>query len=163
MTRRAEPGGLVVRVATVDDLDHVVRIERESFGDPWSRSSFQDLLDLRRVWFAVAERGDPPVLVGYAILLAGLGEADLLNLAIDPAARGAGLGSRLLDATLAEAAARGIGEVFLEVRDSNVAARALYESRGFREVGRRKKYYRHPREDGLILRWTAAGAADAAG
>jgi ribosomal-protein-alanine N-acetyltransferase len=60
----------------------------------------------------------------------------------------------LLDAALAEARARGADEIFLEVRNSNAPARALYGSRGFKEVGRRPNYYRRPVEDAIVLRRT---------
>ena len=58
----------------------------------------------------------------------------------------------MLDAALIEMSARGVRTAFLEVRESNSAARALYNSRGFIEIGRRSKYYRRPVEDALVLR-----------
>jgi ribosomal-protein-alanine N-acetyltransferase len=64
------------------------------------------------------------------------------------------VGGRLLDDALAAADASAISAVYLEVRTSNQAARALYESRGFRMVGRRRSYYQQPTEDALVLRRT---------
>jgi len=58
----------------------------------------------------------------------------------------------MLDAVLIELGHRGVRAAFLEVRESNTAARALYGSRGFREIGRRKNYYRRPVEDALVMR-----------
>jgi ribosomal-protein-alanine N-acetyltransferase len=81
-----------------------------------------------------------------------LEEAEVLNIAVDPARRGASLGGRLLDAGISEARSRGAHEIFLEVRESNVAALDLYRSRGFEAIARRKKYYRTPVEDALVLR-----------
>jgi ribosomal-protein-alanine N-acetyltransferase len=66
--------------------------------------------------------------------------------------RGQGVGGRLLDATIGELERRGATSTFLEVRESNAAARALYASRGFDSVGRRRNYYRRPVEDALVLR-----------
>jgi ribosomal-protein-alanine N-acetyltransferase len=66
----------------------------------------------------------------------------------------------MLDAVLIEMARRGVANAYLEVRESNKAARRLYESRGFREIGRRERYYRRPVEDALVLRRTLERAVD---
>jgi len=79
-------------------------------------------------------------------------EAEIANLAVSDEARRAGIGARLLDFAVAAADHRQCRVVFLEVRESNVAARALYASRGFQVAGRRSKYYRKPVEDALVLR-----------
>lgn len=143
--------GLVLRSATTDDIDAIVAIERSAFSDPWSPRSFRGLLDSPNVVFEVAETPAHPV-VGFAIVyLAGF-EGDLANLATVAAVRRQGVGRRLLRHTLALARERGGRVIFLEVRESNTAARALYESEGFVEVGRRAKYYARPVEDALILR-----------
>ena len=69
-----------------------------------------------------------------------------------PAARRRGIGGFLLDAMIAELRTEGVLILYLEVRESNEAARSLYESRGFVAVGRRPGYYRHPVEDALVLK-----------
>jgi [ribosomal protein S18]-alanine N-acetyltransferase len=81
-------------------------------------------------------------------------EGELANLAVAPDLRGQGIAGALLDAMLSDASRRGITQVYLEVRESNTAARHLYAARGFGEIGRRKSYYRSPTEDALILRRT---------
>jgi ribosomal-protein-alanine N-acetyltransferase len=81
-------------------------------------------------------------------------EGELANLAVAASDRGQGVGAALLDAMLDDASARGTLQVYLEVRESNAAARRLYASKGFEEIGRRKQYYRSPTEDALILRRT---------
>jgi [ribosomal protein S18]-alanine N-acetyltransferase len=142
----------VLEAAKASDLPAVVALERASYADPWSPTSFASLPDNPRVFFAVGrEAGGGPV-VGYAIAWHVLEEGELANLAVAKSARRKGLGLALLDAVLADAERRGTSDVFLEVRESNAAARALYSGRGFIEVGRRKKYYRTPVEDALILR-----------
>jgi ribosomal-protein-alanine N-acetyltransferase len=92
--------------------------------------------------------------VGYILVWFAADEAELANIAVAPAMRGQGVAAALLDEALASAGHRGTARMFLEVRDSNVRARELYESRGFEEVGRRRRYYRRPVEDALILRRT---------
>jgi ribosomal-protein-alanine N-acetyltransferase len=149
----------------VEDLDDVVRIEADSFTTPWSRETFERLLDEDRVVVLVAvpaaeaaprigvvdERTHRPQVLGYAVLWWVVDQGELANLAVDPACRGRGLGAALLDRALGRAGSAGVTEVFLEVRRSNEAARALYESRGFRTVGFRRGYYSRPREDARIM------------
>ena len=155
---------IVLRPAEADDLDAIVAIERASFSDPWPRGAFLSLIrrDDVHVVVAVPEAtpapGAPAVL-GYAIAWFIVGEGEVGNVAVHPDARGRGIGARLLDAALAEAGRREAEVVFLEVRESNDAARRLYASRGFVEVGRRKRYYRRPVEDALVLRWDGGSPA----
>jgi len=78
-------------------------------------------------------------------------EAEILNLAVDSGRRRRGMGSRLIEDVIAACKAAGVGRIFLEVRDSNQAARSLYTRMGFTEVGRRREYYRQPAEDALVL------------
>jgi [ribosomal protein S18]-alanine N-acetyltransferase len=149
------PVGLVLRPATAEDLDAVVMIERVSFSDPpWSRRSFASLIGDPRVRFSVAclPGGGAPAVVGYVVIWLVADEAELANLAVAPDRRRRGIGQYLLDAAMAEAVAGGATSLYLEVRESNVAARALYGGRGFVAVGRRQSYYRNPAEDALLLR-----------
>ena len=125
-------------------------IEVASFSDPWSVASFRSMLTQPQVIATVAVRGDE--VRGYCIAWQLADEAELGNLAVAPDARGAGIGRALLDDLLGVIETRGGATVYLEVRESNVAARALYASRKFEEVGRRKGYYAKPKEDAVILR-----------
>lgn len=140
-----------IRPASAADLSAVVRNECASFTTPWSRSTFVALLSRPEVLFRVVEDEDENVL-GHGILWHVLDEAELANLAVAPGARGQGLGGRLLDVLLAEAALRGVVQVFLEVRESNAAALHLYRERGFEPVGVRHDYYTSPREDARVMR-----------
>ena len=141
-----------LRRASVDDVPAVTALEQIAFTDPWSASEFQQLARSARSIFIVAADSGGGSLGGYVIVAAVLDEAEVLNLAVSPSCRGLGVGGMLLDAALSEAAAAGATSVFLEVRESNVAARALYASRGFTEISRRSRYYRQPVEDALVLR-----------
>lgn len=148
MTSTAGPAP---RPATAADLDEITAIEQASFSDPWSRRSFAGLLDDPAVLFLVARAPADAPLLGYVVAWFAADESEIANIAVAPAARGRGTGARLLDAALAEAARRGAATTYLEVRESNAAARRLYASRNFSELGRRRRYYRHPVEDALVL------------
>jgi ribosomal-protein-alanine N-acetyltransferase len=78
-------------------------------------------------------------------------EAEILNLAVDSRQRRRGMGSRLLADAIAACKAAGVKKIFLEVRDSNEAARNFYLRMGFNEAGIRQQYYREPMEDALVL------------
>ena len=147
-----EPQGKVVREAGVSDLARVWAIEKASFADPWGASEFRSVLDSPPTIFLVAADAGQKAVLGYAVALTVLDESEILNIAVDPEFRGHGVGGLLLDAALAEVKARGAVAVFLEVRESNEAARKLYRSRGFEELSRRRGYYRMPVEDALVLR-----------
>ena len=154
--------GILVRAARAADLDAVLAIEQSSFADPWGRDSFVHALELDRMLFLVAveTRGDRSdnaaeregELLGYVVVLLLLDEAEVADIAVAPAARGRQVGGRLLDRATEEARARGVRQLYLEVRESNVRARALYDSRSFAHVGRRRGYYHHPDEDALLMR-----------
>jgi ribosomal-protein-alanine N-acetyltransferase len=139
-----------VRAARREDVPQIARIERASFADPWSAGSFADLVGDERVLFDVAEAGDG--VVGYSVVWTAADEAELANVAVAADRRGEGIGALLLDAAIRGARSRGAEVMFLEVRESNTVARALYAARGFRQVGRRRAYYRRPPEDALVLR-----------
>lgn len=140
------------------DIATIADIERRSFSDPWSERSFRDVLAHSRMFFVCARSGKNSSAVervlGYVVAWFAGGQGEIANLAVDPDVRGQGIGSALLDSALEEAKRYRVDEVFLEVRSSNLRARQLYESRGFSEVGRRRRYYRQPVEDAVILRRT---------
>lgn len=148
-----------LRGATPADLDAIMAIETATFPeDAWSSSAMRAELGSQHAWYLVAEdaEADPPI-VGYAGLLAprGTGQADVQTIAVHESARGTGVGRRLLDALLGEAAARGAEEVFLEVRADNPLARGLYERSGFVEIAVRPHYYQPSGVDGVVMRRTA--------
>ena len=150
---RSEPIQFSVRAAVAADVERVSEIERAAFTDPWSRSSFERFVAEpdARVLFDVACRPDGTV-VGYLVAWFIMDEGEIANLAVAPEARSRGVGSTLLGTAIGEARTRAVATIYLEVRESNVAGRALYASRGFTEIGRRRRYYRRPIEDALVLR-----------
>ena len=147
---------IVVRSASGADLADVVALERLCCGDPWPASAFASLPANQQVFFNVA-RDAAGRLAGYVVGWYVMDEGELANLAVAPDLRSQGIGRLLLDSILQDATKRGTQQLYLEVRESNSAARQLYVSNGFEEVGRRKRYYRMPTEDALILRRTLNG------
>jgi ribosomal-protein-alanine N-acetyltransferase len=151
---------LHIRRAVRADLADMLRIERASFADPWTVESLATALSLERMRVLVAEpAGDGSVsgdaaagLLGYVVALVLGPEAEIADLAVAPEARRRGVGRALLDRVLGELGEAGARTVFLEVRESNQAARTLYEMNGFESIGRRRGYYRQPVEDALVLR-----------
>jgi [ribosomal protein S18]-alanine N-acetyltransferase len=148
---------LTIRPATEADLDRIALIERASFSDPWTRDALATALRLSHIRFLAAasssESRDGEVeLAGYVVALVMGDEGEIADLAVAPSARRRGVGGLLLDRTARELAECGVRTLYLEVRESNLAALALYRSRGFQQVGRRRAYYRHPPEDALVLR-----------
>ena len=155
------PCHVIIRPAAVPDVDAIMVIERQSFADPWSEGSFVALLRDRRAFFGVAERrergdGSDAVIAGYVVAWFVVDEGEIANLAVRDGDRHLGIGAALLDSALSETRARGVITLVLEVRESNEDALALYRSRGFEEVGRRRAYYRKPVEDALVLRLTTS-------
>ena len=147
--RRTTPG-VEMRPALPNDLNAVAAIERESFSDPWTRESFAQLIGRPHLHFFVAMRDD--AVIGFSIAYAAAGEAEIANIAVAGAVRGQGIGGAVLRHLLSTLRTDGAAEVWLEVRASNAAARALYERFGFVEVGRRRNYYRRPVEDAISMR-----------
>lgn len=126
-------------------------IEQRVFADPWSTQDFHDCVSY--ALFLVAE--DQGRIAGYVVALDAADEGEILNLAVGEGGRRRGLGRALVGAIVAALSERGVRQVYLEVRESNAAARALYAAFGFKDVGRRRAYYRRPVEDAIILRLDA--------
>jgi ribosomal-protein-alanine N-acetyltransferase len=89
--------------------------------------------------------------LGFVLVRAVADEMEIMNLAVDPDSRLQGIARRLLADAIDEVRRADVKRVYLEVRESNSAARAFYSSAGFVEQGRRKNYYSHPAEDALLL------------
>ncbi|MGI6308642.1 MAG: ribosomal protein S18-alanine N-acetyltransferase [Dethiobacteria bacterium] len=141
---------LEIAPMSVDDLSAVLEIEKSSFSFPWPQDSiYKEIVKNDYAYYFVARLKDEGKVIGYGGIWVLLDEAHITTLAVHSLYRRAGTGSLLLSCLLKEALSRGARQVFLEVRDSNQAARALYEKFGFEMIGRRKNYYYH--EDALIM------------
>ncbi|MBA3646131.1 MAG: ribosomal protein S18-alanine N-acetyltransferase [Gemmatimonadaceae bacterium] len=137
--------------ATKSHLTSIVRIERESFTDPWSKEAFVGMIDSPLALFTVA-LGDHGGVIGYTAATSAWEDGEILSVAVENVARGKGIGGQLLDAAIFALKEQLVARVFLEVRESNAAAIALYKSRGFTQMSVRRSYYRRPVENALVMR-----------
>lgn len=135
---------------TAAHVPQVAALEQECFSDPWSQQSVASELDNPLSLWLVWVEGSK--VLGYVGSQTVMDETDMMNVAVAPAARRQGIARKLIEALVQQLQERGSHCLSLEVRASNAPAIALYERLGFQEVGRRPNYYRHPKEDGLILR-----------
>ena len=144
---------MLIRRATADDLPTLEYLLRQSpTSAQWSSSQLADLVSgatSSRLALVAAER---QIICGFLAAHAIAGEWELENIVVGEGFRQQGIGLALLRALLKEAAAGHATEIFLEVRESNLAARRLYEKIGFRESGRRPRYYPDPVEDAILYR-----------
>ena len=129
----------------------VAAIETECFGrEGWSeRSVAGELTNDLSLWLVAVENG---TVAGYVGSQTVCGETDMMNVAVTAGFRRRGIAEQLVSALVEELKSLESHSLTLEVRASNTPAQALYEKLGFREVGRRPRYYQNPKEDALILR-----------
>jgi [ribosomal protein S18]-alanine N-acetyltransferase len=144
-----------VRPASAADIPRLVEIAAHSvIAAQWNQDQYVQLFAPSKVQdrlaLAIESNGE---VVGFIVGRLIQNECEIENVAVHGAARRRGLGSRLLGEFLDLIQSRGGREIWLEVRESNLAARALYEKWAFVEAGRRKHYYSEPDEDALILKF----------
>ena len=128
----------------------VAALEKICFSDPWSENSVaSELQNKLSLWLVAEEDGS---VAGYIGSQTVMGETDMMNIAVHPDFRRRGIAEMLVKALVEELKEMESHCLTLEVRASNAPAIALYEKLDFSQIGRRKNYYRNPREDALILR-----------
>ncbi len=140
---------MTIMQMTSAHVPQVAQLERVCFQDPWSEQSIASELENPLSLWLVAMEEDR--LLGYVGSQTVLDETDMMNVAVDPAARRQGVARALIQALTAQLKQRGSRKLSLEVRASNLGAIRLYESLGFARLGCRPGYYRNPREDAWIL------------
>jgi len=141
-------------VAGGADAEALARVHAASFEQPWRAEDIVALLDAPG-GFCLSARDDKGAIEGFILSRAIAGEAEILTLAVMPAARRRGLATALTDAAARTALDLGASSLFLEVAADNPGAIALYASAGFAQVGVRRGYYARPgaaRVDGLLMR-----------
>ena len=148
------------RPMTVADVGAVLAVEVRAYSHPWTRGNFIDSIAAGYVAEVLASAADG--VVGYFVAMPGVDELHLLNITVAPGWQRQGHGHTLLDAVQANARALQLAVLWLEVRQSNERARALYRRRGFAEVGVRKGYYPAVgrQEDAVVMRLDLAAAGD---
>jgi [ribosomal protein S18]-alanine N-acetyltransferase len=141
MTTLSAPQILVADARHLDAMMTIMAIGFDAeFGEAWSANQVAESLLLASS-FARQATDAAGRIVGFTLSRAAASEVELLLIAVEPRVRGQGIGRRLIDTVIGDAAQRGASEVFLEVRENNVAAQQLYLSAGFVDVGRRLNYY----------------------
>ena len=135
-------------------LEAIAALEASVFHAPWSAESLALLTGDTGVGFVITE-GD--FALCYGGMMTVLDEGQITNIATHESARRQGHASRVVEALLTEARARGLVEVTLEVRESNTAAIALYERHGFVTVGKRPRFYTKPVEAALVMSCALGG------
>lgn len=140
---------MTIMQMTSAHVPQVAQLEGICFQDPWSeRSIASELENPLSLWLVAMEEDR---LLGYVGSQTVLDETDMMNVAVDPAARRQGVARALIQELTAQLKQRGSRKLSLEVRASNLGAIRLYESLGFVRLGCRPGYYRNPREDAWIL------------
>ena len=141
--------GLIIEDLRPEEIPDVLAIERDSFSTPWSEILFMNEIHKPQSLPKAARcRGK---LVGYICANYVLDEGHILNVTVHPEYRRQGVAEALVRHVTALLAERGCRVIFLEVRTSNNAAKAMYERAGFSVIGARKNYYTHPAEDALAM------------
>ena len=141
---------MIITNMLASHIPQIAELEKMCFHDPWSESSISSELNNRLSLWLVAVENDR--VVGYVGSQTVLGETDMMNIAVHPEFRKQGVATTLINNLICALNRQGSRSLMLEVRCSNAAAISVYENLGFCEVGRRKNYYRNPKEDALIMR-----------
>ena len=147
---KASENGIFIERARLSDAQDIEKIEQSCFEDAWSLSAISSHLESDYTLTLVARDREGHAL-GYISASLLSPEAEIYRVATLSEHRRRGIGSLLLREFIAESERDSCEHLFLEVRASNTAAKALYFSHGFRETGLRKNYYKNPKEDALIL------------
>ena len=141
---------MILEKLNASHVPQIAQLEKICFSDPWSERSIASELENKLSCWLVAMEGEQ--VAGYIGSQTVCGETDMMNVAVHPDHRRKGIAEALILALVEELKAAESHCLTLEVRASNAPAIALYEKLGFTEIGRRKNYYRNPKEDALILR-----------
>ena len=158
---------MTIRPATSADIPSIINLERQSAtAAHWTEAQYRQALGRDGPTRLLLVAHDSPStssgleigagagtsVLGFLVALRLAPEWELENIVVAPSARRRGVGRQLMDALLSAARRSNSGSVFLEVRESNDAARTLYEKGGFKQTGRRKSYYANPMEDAVLYR-----------
>ena len=135
-------------LAKKEHLSLIAHLEKEIFSEPCSENGLEIFLNERNFCTLALEDGVP---VSYCTVVTVLDEAQIINVATSPDFRGRGYDKAVLEGVFEECKKRGISFISLEVRESNLPAISLYQSLGFTTEGKRKDFYKNPRENALVM------------
>jgi ribosomal-protein-alanine N-acetyltransferase len=143
---------MLIRSATAEDIPAILAIEEKAENAAhWPEEKYREMFESEISRRSVLVLDDRGTIRGFAIGRVFDQECEIENVVVASDFRRRGWGSELLQGLIDAASQAGVTAFFLEVRESNFAARALYNGSGFAENGRRKRYYREPDEDGILL------------
>lgn len=145
-----------IRRANFRDIDSIVRTEKECFTDPETERNIKDVIE-NEVYDVFVAEIDGNV-AAHIITQTSCGDTDILSVAVGISHRRNGIGGELLKKVVEESGNKDVSNIFLEVRESNLAAIALYEKYGFEKVGERRNFYDNPRENALIMKKNCKGS-----
>lgn len=143
--------GITILPLDFAHIAEIVRLEARCFSDPWGSEAFASVCENGMYTYYMAVDPVSGSICGYGGMYTVLDSADITNIAVLPDYRQRGIASQLLEALIKHAVQNGVAALHLEVRESNSAAHRLYMKFGFETDGRRKKYYRHPTEDAILM------------
>ena len=145
---------MLIREMTLEDIAQAVEIEKSCFSTPWSENSFRDSIKREDTLFLVCEEDaldSGKYITGYVGMYISFDEANITNVAVLPEYRKKGYANTLISFAKERMREKEVEHIFLEVRVSNLPAISLYEKQGFQNLGVRKNFYDHPREDAYIM------------
>jgi [ribosomal protein S18]-alanine N-acetyltransferase len=142
---------VAIRSATLNDVPAILAIERQApSAAHWTPEQYNKLLGSGAILVAEHTAEEPGKLCGFVCAKAVANEWEIENVVVAAAFLRRGIANELLCELIQRAKNEAASAILLEVRESNGLARRLYEKRGFREVGRRRSYYRDPAEDAIL-------------
>lgn len=140
---------LIFRNVIENDISNIAVLEKSVFSDAWTKQSIYETFCQNQAFIVVAESEGK--LVGYCIVYYALDEGEIARIAVDEKVRRQGVGRGLLDYVCECCKEKQIGRLLLDVRESNVGARAFYQQYGFAEDGIRKNFYEQPKENAVLM------------
>ncbi len=141
---------IVIRNASIVDIDFIVEIEELSFSSPWTKETILEEIN-QKPWSQVDVAISNDILVGFIVYWIVAEEIHLLNIAVHPSFRYKGIASAMINSLIQTAHKKKVEEILLEVRVSNRNAQTLYRKFGFKPLGIRKKYYSDNGEDAVVM------------
>lgn len=149
---------MIIRAAEQMDIDAIVRVENACFSTPWSIDAIKhEICENKLADFMIACDEENNI-IGYIGIWTLLDECQINKIAVMPDKRKIGIGKTILNHVIELTRDMGVKSWYLEVRESNTAAQALYRSAGFSSVGTRKNYYINPVEDAVLMSLEEADA-----